>query len=53
VGAAQRHWPDRNEIGCGVAQCGACTVHVNGQAVNSCVTRVVGIIRNRRVTDVR
>src|ERR1700746_1922117 len=24
--------------GCGVAQCGACTVHLNGQAVRSCVT---------------
>ncbi len=25
------------KFGCGVAQCGACTVHVNGQAVRSCV----------------
>jgi nicotinate dehydrogenase subunit A len=23
-------------FGCGLAQCGACTVHVNGQAVRSC-----------------
>jgi isoquinoline 1-oxidoreductase subunit alpha len=28
------------KYGCGVAQCGACTVHVNGEAVRSCVTRV-------------
>jgi len=28
------------KYGCGVAQCGACTVHLNGQAVRSCVTRV-------------
>jgi isoquinoline 1-oxidoreductase alpha subunit len=28
------------KYGCGVAQCGACVVHVNGQAVRSCVTRV-------------
>lgn len=25
------------KFGCGVAQCGACTVHVNGEAVRSCV----------------
>jgi isoquinoline 1-oxidoreductase subunit alpha len=25
------------KFGCGVAQCGACTVHVNGGAVRSCV----------------
>jgi len=26
------------KFGCGVALCGACTVHVNGEAVRSCVT---------------
>jgi isoquinoline 1-oxidoreductase subunit alpha len=28
------------KYGCGVAQCGACVVHLNGEAVRSCVTRV-------------
>ena len=26
------------KFGCGVAQCGACTIHVNGEAKRSCVT---------------
>lgn len=26
------------KFGCGVAQCGACTVHLNGYAIRSCVT---------------
>ena len=29
------------KFGCGVAQCGACTVHLNGQAIRSCVTPLV------------
>jgi len=28
------------KYGCGMAQCGACTVHLNGDAVRSCVTTV-------------
>ena len=28
------------KYGCGVAQCGACTVHVDGQAIRSCITPV-------------
>jgi len=28
------------KFGCGIAQCGACTVHLDGQAVRSCVTPV-------------
>ena len=31
------------KYGCGVAQCGACTVHLDGQPVRSCVTPVVDI----------
>ena len=28
------------KFGCGMAQCGACTVHLNGTAIRSCVTPV-------------
>ena len=28
------------KFGCGMAQCGACTVHLNGEAIRSCVTPV-------------
>ena len=28
------------KFGCGIAQCGACTVHLNGEAVRSCVTKL-------------
>lgn len=28
------------KFGCGAAQCGACTIHLNGEAVRSCVTKL-------------
>ena len=31
-------WMTGSKFGCGVGLCGACTVHVNGQATRSCVT---------------
>jgi isoquinoline 1-oxidoreductase alpha subunit len=31
------------KFGCGAAQCGACTVHLNGQAIRSCVTPVSAV----------
>lgn len=31
------------KYGCGIAACGACTVHVDGQAVRSCVTPVSSV----------
>lgn len=43
-------WVLRDELrltgtkyGCGIAQCGACTVHVNGQPRRSCVTPVSAV----------
>jgi isoquinoline 1-oxidoreductase alpha subunit len=31
------------KFGCGIAQCGACTVHVDGEATRSCVTPVAAV----------
>jgi isoquinoline 1-oxidoreductase alpha subunit len=39
------------KYGCGVAQCGACTVHLDGQAVRACVTGV-GNAEGKHVTTI-
>lgn len=39
------------KFGCGVAQCGACTVHLNGEAVRSCVTKI-GRAAGQQVTTI-
>ncbi|MEX0944015.1 MAG: (2Fe-2S)-binding protein [Pseudomonadales bacterium] len=31
------------KYGCGIAQCGACTVHINGEPVQSCVVPISGV----------
>ena len=38
------------KFGCGMAQCGACTVHVDGAATRSCITPVSAIEGKRVVT---
>jgi isoquinoline 1-oxidoreductase alpha subunit len=38
------------KFGCGVALCGACTVHVDGQATRSCVTPLSAVAGKRIVT---
>jgi len=39
------------KFGCGKALCGACTVHLNGQAVRSCQTQV-GSVAGQKVTTI-
>jgi isoquinoline 1-oxidoreductase alpha subunit len=39
------------KFGCGIAQCGACTVHVNGNPVRSCSTPVSSV-QGKRVTTI-
>ena len=39
------------KYGCGIAQCGACTVHVDGRPVRSCVLPV-GALNGRSVTTI-
>ena len=51
-------WVLREEVGltgtkygCGIAQCGACTVHVNGQAMRSCAV-TIGSLDGAEVTTI-
>ncbi|MDE2371029.1 MAG: (2Fe-2S)-binding protein [Burkholderiales bacterium] len=39
------------KFGCGAALCGACTVHIDGQAVRSCVTPI-SAVGQRKVTTI-
>jgi len=39
------------KFGCGIAQCGSCTVHVDGEAVRSC-RLPVGAVGDRMVTTI-
>ena len=51
-------WVIRDELhmtgtkfGCGMAQCGACTVHIDGRATRSCVTPV-SAVAGRKITTI-
>jgi len=51
-------WVVRDELGltgtkfgCGIAQCGCCTVHVEGEAVRSC-SLAVGDVDGKRITTI-
>ncbi len=39
------------KYGCGIGACGACTVHLNGQAVRSCITSI-GDVGDQEVTTI-
>ena len=39
------------KYGCGIAQCGACTVHLNGVAIRSCVTPI-NQVANQEITTI-
>ena len=39
------------KFGCGIAQCGACTVHVDGQPIRSCITPI-GSVKGKRITTI-
>ena len=39
------------KFGCGMAQCGACTVHVNGAATRSCVTPI-SAVAGKKITTI-
>ena len=40
------------KYGCGIAQCGACTVHIDGQAVRSCVRPVSSVAATQKVVTI-
>ena len=39
------------KFGCGIAQCGACTVHLDGQPIRSCVTQVAAV-KGKKITTI-
>jgi isoquinoline 1-oxidoreductase alpha subunit len=39
------------KFGCGIGMCGACTVHLNGRAIRSCIT-TVGAIAGQSITTI-
>jgi isoquinoline 1-oxidoreductase alpha subunit len=40
------------KYGCGIAACGACTVHVDGQAIRSCITPVSALTEAQKIVTI-
>ena len=40
------------KYGCGMAQCGACTIHLNGVATRSCQTPVSAVAKSGKITTI-
>lgn len=40
------------KFGCGMAMCGACTVHLNGQPIRSCQTPISTVAKNAKITTI-
>ncbi|MCA3629134.1 MAG: (2Fe-2S)-binding protein [Methylobacterium sp.] len=40
------------KYGCGIAQCGACTVHIDGEAVRSCSITLGGVSENQKIVTI-
>ena len=40
------------KYGCGIAQCGACTVHIDGAATRSCAMPVSGVSEDQKITTI-
>jgi isoquinoline 1-oxidoreductase alpha subunit len=52
-------WVIREHVGltgtkyaCGIAQCGACTVHIDGKAVRSCVYPLAAVEESQKITTI-
>jgi isoquinoline 1-oxidoreductase subunit alpha len=52
-------WVIRDELqmkgtkfGCGMAQCGACTIHLDNQAIRSCQIPISSISKNSKITTI-
>ena len=58
-GATPLLWVLREQLGltgtkyaCGIGQCGACTVHIDGEAVRACVIPVAALAESQKVTTI-
>lgn len=52
-------WVIRDEVGltgtkfgCGIAQCGACTVHIDGNPIRSCSFPAMAVLPNSKITTI-